>query len=94
MTGPVMKAVVILGIPRQDLAHYFRYPTFFTPEENMAVVVHNRPGIYGALSFNYYIAQPLYKRLLVFCIGEDVCFIDPSHHYMVQGKYLPDFITF
>ena len=54
-------------------------------KQNMNVIVHKDPGVNSAFAFTYGLAKPFEKPCFIFVVPEDICFIDPSHHDVVQG---------
>ena len=52
VAGAPVAAVVVLGIPGEELPHDSRYALFAAFEEDMDMVVHEDPRIDHALSFS------------------------------------------
>jgi hypothetical protein len=80
-----MATVKILSVPGEQLSHDGGDPVLAAPKEEMDVTVQERPGVDGAFSFDGILAEPLKEQGPVPVIPEDVGFIDPPNHDVVQG---------
>ena len=80
-----MTAVKVLGIPSEKLPHHNRNALLSALEEQMNVVIHQRPSKYEAFPIEDNFAEAFQELGFVVLISEDGRFVNPPHHYVVQG---------
>ena len=85
MTGAAVFAVEVLGIPREELSHDRGDTVFAAPEQDVDVIAHEDPCVNRAFSFFDVLAKPFEEAGFIFVVSENIRFVDPSHHDMVQG---------
>ncbi len=81
-----MAAIVVLGIPREQLSHDGRDAMFAALEKQMNVVIHEDPGVNGTLSFGYVLSEPFEEARLVLSVIEYVSLVDSPDHDVMQGS--------
>jgi hypothetical protein len=85
MPRPIMAAIVVLGVPREEFSHDRRYALFATLKEYMDVIAHEDPGIDPAFALSDILTQALQEFRLILFVFEDDGLIDTPHHDMMQG---------
>ncbi len=86
MAAALMTAVVVLGVPGEQLPHDGGDAVLAALEENMDMVVHENPGINGTFPLHNVLSEAFKKARLVLLVVEYVCLVDSPHHDMVQGS--------
>ncbi len=71
MSGTPIPAVEVLGVPREKLPHDCRDPLLPAFEEEMNVIVHERPGIDGAFPMEKDFSETFQELGLVLVVFED-----------------------
>ena len=80
-----MASVEVLGVPREELAHYRRDSLLAAFEQYVDVVVHESPSIDGALPVSNVFSQSFQKQGPVLVVFKYVCFIYSPHHDVMQS---------
>ena len=85
MPATPIAAVKILSVPREGLSHDSGNTLLTAFEEEMEMIVHEHPGVDGTSPLDDVLAEPLNEQGFVLVIFEDVGFIYPANHDVVQG---------
>lgn len=86
VSAAFMAAVVVLGVPGEELSHNGRDAVPAAFKKNMNVVIHDDPGINRTFPLCYILSKSFQKARLVLIVVEYVGFVDSPHHDMVQGS--------
>ena len=85
VAGPLVASVEILGVPRKKFPHDRGNAVFPALEENMDMVVHEDPCVYGAFAIAHCLAEALQKSGLVLVVFKDCGLVDTPDHDVVKG---------
>ena len=86
MARAPVSAVEVLSVPREEFPHDDGDPLPTAAKQQVNVVVHKHPCIYGAIGFKDILAEPFQECGFVLLVLEYFRSIDPPHHDMVQGS--------
>jgi hypothetical protein len=85
MARASMTPIKILSIPGEELTHDRGNPLPSALEEKMNVIIHQHPGKDGAFPLDDLLAQPLQEQSPIPVVFEDLSFIDPADHNVMEG---------
>jgi hypothetical protein len=64
-----------------------RYAIFAALKKDVNMIVHGHPRVHRALPFSDALAKQLEKARFVFIVSEYFCFVDPTHHDVMQSAW-------
>ncbi len=85
MARTLMAAIVVLSVPRKELAHDGGDAAAAAFKQQVDVIVHENPGINAAFSFSDIFTQSLQEASLILLVREDWGSVYPAHHDVMQG---------
>ena len=80
-----VSAVEIQGVPGEEFSHDSGDACFAALEQDVDMVVHERPGVDCAFAFSDGLSESFEESGLVFVVAEDVGLVYPADHDVVQG---------
>ena len=78
-------AVEVLGVPGKELSHDRWDAVLPAPEQYVNMVVHEHPCVNGTFGVLDVLPEALKEPGFVLSIAEDVWFVDPPDHDMMQS---------
>ena len=85
MSGALMTAVVVLGVPGELLAHDGGDAVLAALKKNMNVIIHQDPGVDGAFPLKHVLPEAFKEPRLVLIVVKYLGLINSPNHDMVQG---------